>query len=184
MESFKDFETDITWFKDDESIESYDNLDEVNSWDNDSIRKFITLGYEYAGDVLKKSAYLNNEQVNLETPLKEGDILTFLIKEKIDVIPSKEILAFPGSLLIKCPFIFICGIFFWTSYIYKFLNPINFSEYNSILFVAISIALPSPTIPATFSVPALNPFSWCPPFISGFIFVPFFTYNAPTPFGP
>ena len=54
MESFKDFETDIMWFKDDESIESYDNLDEVNSWDNDSIRKFITLGYEYAGDVLKK----------------------------------------------------------------------------------------------------------------------------------
>jgi len=39
---------------------------------------------------VNKSAYLNNEQVNLETPLKEGDILTFLIKEKIDVIPSKE----------------------------------------------------------------------------------------------
>ena len=29
---------------------------------------------------VNKSAYLNNEQVNLETPLKEGDILTFWLR--------------------------------------------------------------------------------------------------------
>ena len=36
---------------------------------------------------VNKCAYLNNEQVNLDTPMKVGDVLTFLIQEKIDVIP-------------------------------------------------------------------------------------------------
>lgn len=39
---------------------------------------------------VNKCAYLNNEQVNLDTPMKVGDVLTFLIQEKIDVIPAKE----------------------------------------------------------------------------------------------
>lgn len=62
MESFKDFETDIMWFKDDESIESNENLNQVNSWHNEGIKNFITAGVEKVGDVLHKSAKINGNQ--------------------------------------------------------------------------------------------------------------------------
>ncbi len=50
--------------------------------------------------------------------------------------------------------------------------------------MASSAALPRPTMPATFSVPARCRRSWLPPTISGSIGVPRRTYIAPTPFGP
>lgn len=39
---------------------------------------------------VNKSAFLNNEQIDLDTSIKEGDILKFVFNEKIDVIPSNE----------------------------------------------------------------------------------------------
>ncbi len=39
---------------------------------------------------VNKSVFLNDEQVNLETLLNEGDILKFLINEKIDVAPFDD----------------------------------------------------------------------------------------------
>ena len=47
-----------------------------------------------------------------------------------------------------------------------------------------SLAKTKPNIPAGFSVPERNPFSWPPPNIIGFRLIPDFTYSAATPFGP
>src|SRR5208337_842447 len=49
---------------------------------------------------------------------------------------------------------------------------------------AISAALPSPTMPARFSVPARRERSWRPPYNSGCNNVPLRTYSAPAPIGP
>src|ERR1017187_2241578 len=49
---------------------------------------------------------------------------------------------------------------------------------------AISAALPSPTMPARFSVPARRDRSWRPPYIIGCSKVPLRTNSAPAPCGP
>ncbi len=63
------------------------------------------------------------------------------------------------------------------------LKYLNLFTLSSISFIASSAAAPIPTIPGTFSVPALLPPSCIPPSISGFNLIPFLTYNPPTPFG-
>ena len=49
--------------------------------------------------------------------------------------------------------------------------------------VASDIALASPTMYGTFSVPARRPSSWCPPSMNGLHGVPRRTYSAPMPLG-
>lgn len=62
MESFVDLDRDIVWYKDDESFDSKENLDEVNSWENDGIKNFLTAGVEKVGDMLHKSTKVNGNQ--------------------------------------------------------------------------------------------------------------------------
>ena len=52
------------------------------------------------------------------------------------------------------------------------------------VFFAISAALPIPTIPGTFRVPALRFLSCAPPWMKERIFTPFLIYITPIPFGP
>ena len=62
MESFVDLEREIVWYKDDDSLDSNENLQEVNSWNNDRIKNFITAGAEKVGDMLHKSTKVNGNQ--------------------------------------------------------------------------------------------------------------------------
>jgi len=67
---------------------------------------------------------------------------------------SKETLTFPGSLFIGCPFRRVYGILSIPS-ISLSLSIVCFFMCSSMFLVISSIAVPNPTIPATFSVPAL-----------------------------
>jgi len=95
----------------------------------------------------------------------------------------KHTFTFPGSLNLGSPFKIVLGILS-KPLINLSLNSVTYLLFLSISLTASSIAFPSPTIPATFSVPALNFLSCAPPCKRFDIFVPPLIYNAPTPFGP
>ena len=98
-------------------------------------------------------------------------------------IPGKVMFKVFGSIAPGFPFSFASAI----------NSRIPFSSLSRILLIlsiswirwtANSAALPSPTIPNTFSVPARIPFSCFPPLIRGSRTTPLRIYRAPIPFGP
>ena len=99
-------------------------------------------------------------------------------------IPSIQKLTFEHSLSFLSPFKITPSIPLSISFINSSLIFFTLSLCSIIFEVAISIAFPSPTIPGTFSVPALFEHYWCPPFITGSNFTKLLIYAAPTPFGP
>ena len=76
-----------------------------------------------------------------------------------------------------------CGIFS-SSAIRAFLISRTWASFAFISLQRSSAARPMAQMPGRFSVPGRRSFSWPPPKSTGLILAPFFTYKAPTPFGP
>ena len=100
---------------------------------------------------------------------------------------GNERLIFPGILFLFEPFNFVSGYSDKTVLISLSHSCLILLLSESILFNAISHALPNPTINGAGNVPDLKLFSCSPPTIMGFNLIfdyLFLIYYAPTPFGP